>query len=498
MPGFFSALEKDERNVVDLWKREVDAFRDGEIISLRKDPSFSSCTRTLLRLAPAYAGVDDKAALFLQEIRPLLSALETPADAGEFCRAALELAGKKPGKIGVKTNWRDTDLEEFRHARKNLTDILERRSNLFRMTVDPSDPLITGSVQFLKSLSLVFSRYADLVGNGKSALGGLDFSDLILHARKLFLEQGGLVAKHFMPRFRYILVDEFQDTDLIQFDIILAIIGKPSPSTDCLFIVGDPKQSIYLFRDADVTRFKEAQEIIAAACKGRVVNLDTSFRSTKEVIGLSNLIFSRLLASAEKPWEFGYEPVRISGSRADHAGSVELLLPPQGDDAAGTKRSEADMVARRIHSAVNAQPLSVYEERADHSFVQRPARYGDIAILLEQRTNLSYYIAALAEYGIPFYVHGGTGFYHRQEVYDLCSILSFLRAPARQCQPCRYPPVPVLRPRGYGTFLHCAGTRCHALGQTLWIRGEGRNGMPVPAIFSYPGSSMPGIPVWLN
>jgi ATP-dependent helicase/nuclease subunit A len=423
---FFAVLGEDEGHVVDVWKTEVEKFRDEEIASLRKDPSFSSRIHTLLGLAAVYEGVNDKAVAFLQEIRPLLSALETPADSGEFCRAALELAGKKPGNIGSKKIWKADDLDEFKQSRKDLAEILDRKHSLFRMTIDVSDPVITGSVQFLKALSLVFSRYAELVGTGKATLGGLDFSDLILHARRLFLEQGGLVATHFMPRFRYILVDEFQDTDLSQFDIILAIIGKPSPATDCLFIVGDPKQSIYLFRDADVTRFKEAQEIITAACRGRVVNLDTSFRSTKEVIGLSNLIFSRLLASAEKPWEFGYEQVRISESRADHTGSVELLLPPKGNDAAGTKRNEADMVARRIHSIVNSQPLSVYEEQPDHTFIRRPAWYGDIAILLEQRTNLSYYLSALGEYGIPFYVHGGTGFYHRQEVYDLCNILSFL------------------------------------------------------------------------
>ena len=423
---FFAALGEDETHILDVWKTEVDAFRNGEITALRNDPSFSSCLRTLLGLASAYEGVDDKAAVFLQEIRPLLSRLAEPADPGEFCSAAIELAGKKPGKIGIKKNWKNNDLNDFRKARKDLTDILERKHALFRMTMDISDPVITGSVRFLRDLSTVFSRYAEMAGNGKASAGGLDFSDLILHARRLFLEQRELVATHFMPRFRYILVDEFQDTDLSQFDIILAIIGTPSPTTDCLFIVGDPKQSIYLFRDADVTRFKEAQEMISSACKGKVVNLDTSFRSTKEVIGLSNLIFSRLLASAEKPWEFGYEPVRISESRAGHAGSVELLLPPRGSDAAGTKRNEAGMLARRIHSIVNAQPLSVYEEQPDHSFGQRLARYGDIAILLEQRTNLSYYLSALGEYGIPFYVHGGTGFYHRQEVYDLCNILSFL------------------------------------------------------------------------
>jgi ATP-dependent helicase/nuclease subunit A len=423
---FFAALGADENKVLSVWKTEVDAFRDSEIAALRKDPSFSLCVRTLLGFAAAYEGVDDKAAVFLQEIRPLLSRLAEPSDPGEFCSSALELVKKKPGNIGSKKVWKSNDLDDFKKARKDLYEIIERKNSLFRMTVNTADPVITGSVRFLRDLSVVFSRYAELAGNGKASAGGLDFSDLILHARQLFVEQRELVSTHFMPRFRYILVDEFQDTDLAQFDIILSIIGTPSPATDCLFIVGDPKQSIYLFRDADVTRFKEAQEIISATCKGRVVNLDTSFRSTKEVIGLSNFIFSRLLASAEKPWEFGYEPVRISESRANHTGSVELLLPPKGSDAAGTKRNEAGMLARRIHSIVNAQPLVVYSELPDHSFVERPARYGDIAILLEARTNLSYYFSALGEYGIPFYVHGGTGFYHRQEVYDLCNILSFL------------------------------------------------------------------------
>ena len=423
---FFAALGDDEKRLLDVWKSEVDAFREGEIAALRNNPSLLSCLRTLLGLASEYEGVEDKAAVFLQEIRPLLCRLAAPADSSEYCSAALELSCKKPGNIGSKKIWKADDLDRFRKARKDLTEILERKHSLFRMTVDTADPVITGSVRFLRDLSTVFSRYKEVAGNGKASVGGLDFSDLIFHARQLFVEQRELVATHFMPRFRYILVDEFQDTDLAQFDIILAIIGTPSPATDCLFIVGDPKQSIYLFRDADVTRFKEAQEIISAACRGRVVNLDISFRSTKEVIGLSNHIFSRLLASAEKPWEFGYEPVRISESRTGHAGSVELLLPPKGSDAAGTKRNEAGMLARRIHSIVNAQSLSVYEEQKDHSFIQRPAWYGDIAILLEQRTNLSYYLSALGDYGIPFYVHGGTGFYHRQEVYDLCNILSFL------------------------------------------------------------------------
>ncbi len=421
---FFAALSRNEADVLSIWKKEVDAFRDGEIATLQQDPSFTFAVTTLLGLAAAYEGVDDKAVAFLQDIRPLLSVLEKPPDTAAFCSAGLALSLKKSGNVGSKAAWKGSDLATFKRYWKTLADILSRRKSLFRMTVAGSDPVIAGSVQLLQALSLVFARYQNLVGTRKAALSGLDFTDLILHARRLFLEKGGLVATHFMPRFRYILVDEFQDTDIAQFEIILAIIGTPAPTTDCLFIVGDPKQSIYLFRDADVTRFKEAQEIITSLCRGRVVDLDVSFRSTKEVIGLANTLFSRLLSSSDKPWDFSYEPVTVS--RTNDAGSVELLLPPAADDAPARKRNEADMVARRIHSIVNAQPLSVYEEQPDHTFTRRPARYGDVAILLEQRTNLSYYIAALGEYGIPFYVHGGTGFYHRQEIYDVYSILSFL------------------------------------------------------------------------
>ncbi len=423
---FFDALKEDEAQVLSAWIEEVQSFRNSEIDELLCDPSFSSVVRTLLDLAEKYAGIDDKAASFLCEIRPLLEHLFQPSSAQEFCRSATELMRKRPGNVGSKKNWNDNDLEIFRSARRDLNDILDRKASLFRMTIDPGDPLVSRSIDFLKELSRVFDRYRELVEAEKAAVGGLDFSDLILHARRLFLDQKELVETHFMPRFRSILVDEFQDTDPTQFDIILSIIGNPGPETDCLFVVGDPKQSIYLFRDADVTRFKEVQRIIQAECEGRIVNLDISFRSTGEVIGLTNVLFSRLFASSDKPWEFGYERIVTSESRQGHSGSVELLLAPDGADTATAKRNEADMVARKIHSTVHDTPMEVYEETDDHDFVRRPARFGDIAILLEQRTNLAYYLAALGTYGIPFYVHGGTGFYSRQEVYDLYNLLKFL------------------------------------------------------------------------
>jgi len=422
---FFSALAKSEPAILSAWQEKVHAFRDEEIAALLSDPEFAALIAKLTEFAIAYEGVNDRAALHAQEIRPFLKLLTPASGASAFCEAVEGILSKKMGNVGSKKNWQGNDLEEFKAARKRLFSILGQKDWLCRLTVDPSDPLVTGSLRVLSDLSFVFARYRELVSDAKSALGGLDFSDLILHAQELVTGDHPQVAAQLARRFRYILVDEFQDTDPAQFGIVLALVGKPGPETDSLFIVGDPKQSIYLFRDADVTRFKEAQTIIDTKCQGTVVNLDTSFRSTGQVLGLANFLFSRLFASAEKPWEFGYEPVNCSEARRDHAGSVELVLVGKEDTGPATKRAGAAMVARRIQRLLVA-PAEVYEEGPDHAFVKRPARYGDIAILLEQRTNLSYYLAALSQYGVPYYVHGGTGFYGRQEIFDLYNIVGFL------------------------------------------------------------------------
>ncbi|MFA6332259.1 MAG: UvrD-helicase domain-containing protein, partial [Methanoregula sp.] len=135
---FFAALREDETAVLDAWKTEVSAFRDAEIAALRNDPSFASSLRALLAFASVYEGVNDRAALFLQEIRPFLSRLAAPANPEEFCSAALELAGRKPGNIGSKKNWIGNNLDDFKKARITLTGILERKHSLFRMTMDPS------------------------------------------------------------------------------------------------------------------------------------------------------------------------------------------------------------------------------------------------------------------------------------------------------------------------------------------------------------------------
>ena len=169
-----------------------------------------------------------------------------------------------------------------------------------------------------------------------------------------------------------------------------------------------------------MTRFKEAQQIIDTACQGKVVNLDTSFRSTGQVLELANFLFSRLFASAEKPWEFGYELVNCSDTRRDHAGFVELMLVAKEDTGPATKRAEATMVARRVQSLVVRSPADRVRGTSG-PFVCKAARpvrgHRDPSRTAHEPFVLP--CGALPSTASLYYVHGGTGFYGRQEIFDL-------------------------------------------------------------------------------
>ena len=134
------------------------------------------------------------------------------------------------------------------------------------------------------------------------------------------------------------MIDEFQDTDPTQAEIIYRLIALSRDSCDisddsqkpcnALFVVGDPKQSIYLFRDADVTQFKDAGTKICDDLRGGMVTLDVNFRSTEAVLGFVNRLFSDIFSVCNNKWDFGYDPLAVSDKRKNDKGSVELILTP--------------------------------------------------------------------------------------------------------------------------------------------------------------------------
>ena len=426
---FFGELNRDPDGMIPIWQEYLASVRDPEITRFFSNTAITSAIADLIRYARRCSGRDDSAASYLEQVSPYLVDIRGDASPQELSATAQGFLSVRPrGRIGSQKVWDHDDLQRLRQAKSLLTSALTRSAPYFALFLDPEALFTKATLAFYSDLAILADEYQTHINALKRQESGMDFGDLIALAKQFLHENQDLVSEHLRPRIRYILIDEFQDTDPAQFDIISAIIGELRPETKGLFIVGDPKQSIYLFRDADVTRFKEAQSRILVDCRGSLINLDTSFRSSREVIGAVNHLFGGIFASTAKPWEFGYEPILTCEQRRKTQGSVQILLPEKaesGGTASDSKEIEAGMVADLIHRIVETRSLPV----TGSDGIARPAEYGDIALLIERRTHLSRYMDALSRMETPYYVHGGIGFYSRQEIYDIFNILSFLLRP---------------------------------------------------------------------
>ncbi|WP_214041540.1 exodeoxyribonuclease V subunit beta [Methanoculleus sp.] len=410
--AFFAALEQSEEEVLDAWGAAVERHREAALAAFlaRAAPSIE----TLRDLAARYPGERDPGEAYLRAVEPCLD--------GGIAVVAIAEVHKDPrfrANMGRKANWAGDDLERLRAAYRVLNQCLKDHAGALSLAVDPADPFTRATLEFLRDLGTVFGAFMGAVEAEKRRRNALDFDDLIDRTHRLFCDREDILATHFRDRFRFVLVDEFQDTDPVQIAIIRAILGDLAREPASLFVVGDPKQSIYLFREADVTQFSHTRDLIERDLGGETIALDVNFRSTPEVVGFTNAVFGALMAECGRPWEFLYEPLRAN--RTEDTGSVELLLCPKIKDRAAGRRAEARMAAKKIRAIVERGEKPVYRDGES-----RPAGYGDVAVLLERRTNLAYYEWALGCYGAPYHVHAGLGFYERQEVYDLYNILRFL------------------------------------------------------------------------
>ncbi len=419
---FFAALKEDEGAVIAAWQEALRQRR--EEIAREISRAARTDIAVLASLAARYTGDADPAMVYLRAVEPHLPLLAPGRTDEEGCRAVAALAEinddrRFTARMGRKGNWEEQDLERLREAYRILNGLIKPCAGILSLSLDSEDPFTRATLDLLHDLGEVFSVFSEAVDAAKARQGALDFSDLIHYTRRLFRDRDDIVDTHFRSRFEFILVDEFQDTDPAQAAIITAILGGLLAGRGRLFIVGDPKQSIYLFRDADVTEFRRMQNAIEGGLGGEEVRLDINFRSTPEVVGFVNHVFATLMAGSTRPWEFAYEPLRAN--RTDDTGSVEILLCPKADTRDAGRRESAEAVARKIQRMVETGEKLIVRDGDC-----RPAGYGDIAILLERRTNLIYYEWALRRYGIPYHVYAGLGFYRRQEVYDLYNILRFL------------------------------------------------------------------------
>ncbi len=318
-----------------------------------------------------------------------------------------------------------------------------------------------------------------LVGRARAALSfyagakgsGLDFMDLLLRAGDLLREKPE-VAAALSERFRYVFVDEFQDTDPLQAAMLGAISPKPGPGKagagpraaggrgTCpsmdggrLFLVGDPKQSIYGFRRADIQVYNLFRSVLLSE-GGEGITLVRNFRSRPDLIAAVNGLFEYALPGGED-FSPSYAPV-VSHRRDPGIGEAATLY------TLGEEVAEAEFISALVQRIVGnvavggkggapERPTSTEgqvpreatmaecregqddRERREPGRRERPASYRDIAVLYRSDTGgeiVAGYRRALARAGIPHVVSSHRGFYARQEVQDLRMVLAAIDAPA--------------------------------------------------------------------
>jgi ATP-dependent exoDNAse (exonuclease V) beta subunit len=374
----------------------------------------------------------DKLRLRLDEITDRMAELEAiPDELGLLDALNPDTEPKRPsfrvGNRGRQQSF-DTDLADLRErmaeAGEALAAVCTRVANACT-----------------RQLASAIRRFTLGAARERQASGELEFHDLLVRARALLRDpvHGPAVRAHLHERYARLLLDEFQDTDPIQIELAVRI-ASADPRSDAagtgawrevavtpghLFVVGDPKQSIYRFRRADICTFLAAADRFGPE-GGGAVELTANFRTVRPVIDWVNATFASLMGEqpdVDVPARSQARYVALQATRpTPPRGPAVAVLGrhehPSGSKADALRAAEADEVATTVAGALHDG-----WDVDDGDGGWRPARLGDVAILVPARTSLPFLEDALDRAGIPYRAESSSIVYSSRAVRDLLMVL---------------------------------------------------------------------------
>lgn len=347
----FAALELIERRDFPApWRHDPEFNRDGAIDTLIAE----------MKELSAWADKGDKTQWFTKSL------LDLKHFVADITRVEEDMGrdydGVEARLFDLLPAWRSKNYVAYYKRDEFPADELKRRRDALKEMVQDFVQRAGADLapRLRDDLMSIIDEYTRL----KDRAGCLDFLDLLLRARNLVREKHSVRAE-LQQRFTHLFVDEFQDTDPLQAEILVLLAADDPKETDWrkvkpvpgkLFIVGDPKQSIYRFRRADVALYEAVkQQVIASG--GALVELNVSFRSVPQIQEAVNAAFSRVMGTATEPAP-GADPV-VGSSSTDFS-----LCPPASSTGTQTKvyvtSSQARYVPLARHRAgVDTQPAIV-------------------------------------------------------------------------------------------------------------------------------------------
>ncbi len=249
--------------------------------------------------------------------------------------------------------------------------------------------------------------------------GSLSFDDILVLTRRLLTRRPDLCA-WVRAEIDHLCVDEFQDTDVVQYDIVQALSAPAAspgafmaapPHTPVLFAVGDPKQSIYGFREADVGLFARLHQLPHLT----PLQLTTNFRSRPAVLRWVNALFREWFAADQAAGQVAF--ASLDHHVPDAPATVTVVGGAMDVPAELAARAQARDLARVIAAAHGSWIVR-------HDDEERAATYADIAVLVRTRADLTHLEPALRRLGIPYVIEGGALLYDTREVRELLRVLT--------------------------------------------------------------------------
>jgi ATP-dependent exoDNAse (exonuclease V) beta subunit len=368
--------------------------------------------------------IDEEDEAYQELLRMLAWYADTAArDDDAALRRALVVVSPPGSQRGRKERWQPQGAcGEAKNELKAIARKLNAAKNALRANAT------AGLLEWLQGFVLHYAAR-------RRTEGKADFDDLLIWARDLVKSDAGVRA-YFQSKYQRIFVDEFQDTDPLQAELIVSLCAEEPLADDwkrarlragALFVVGDPKQSIYRFRRADITMYDDVQRHVF---DGEPVRITQNFRSARPIIDWVNDTFSQLFIEEE-----GVQPryvdlaFRPDYRVADRVTTLRGAAPRSGGKDASIKAVrtfEAGKIAALINESVRDRSWAVRERDG----ADRPARYRDIVVLIPSRTDLAVYEDEFARAGVPFRHEGGRTFFTRQEVRELVAVLRAIDDPS--------------------------------------------------------------------
>lgn len=370
-----------------------------------------------------------------QALKSLISDIEAVKDAEDYHKMRMAFRGVKSVTLRGVKGCDELKKKQVQDIKKKAMDKLGKiEKELFSQTMEELAADICNSRESVEMIIRLTLDFMERFAREKAEKGIMDFNDQAHFALKILVEEDedgnthpSQVAKEMSHKFKEIMIDEYQDSNYVQEDILTSVSNGQGVNN--IFMVGDVKQSIYRFRQAEPKLFLEkykkySSDLNSDNCK---IVLDRNFRSRREVIDSVNYIFNYIMN--EKVGGIDYKNGNGLTYGADYGeapigqdNSTEVIFI-EGEE----RRAEADYVAKKILEITDPVSGMKITEKGQG---ERTVKYSDIAILLRSVKGISeIYMEQLEENGIPAFADSKTGYYQAMEVRTVISALSVIDNP---------------------------------------------------------------------